>query len=295
MRLAADGFNLQNIETYAHHGIDLIVYSLPCVSLRSICILDETTLSEAKALCAKYSIELGINMMRFFVEDELDDLRKMMHLCVDRQVDVIYFSDMSVYMMAKEMNYENHLIYQPNTLITNSVDAQFYLNQNLYGVTCSREITLEEISAISSKCKGLVEVMAYGYANIMHSKRHLLTSYFSFTGLDDRSDKVLSLVEEQRDGIMPVFQDECGTHVFSDFILALFKEACALEEAGVSQLKIEGILLDSQTVVQVADDFRKVLNHEEKGTDMFEKYQSMNKSISDGFMYQKTSKVKEVL
>lgn len=295
MRLAADGFTLQDIENYSRHGIDLIIYSLPCVSLRPVCTLNESELKEARKMCNDSSIELGINMMRFFVEDELDMLRESMRLCAEHKVDVIYFSDMSVYMMAKEFDYESHLIYQPNTLITNSVDAQFYIDQNLLGVTCSREITLEEIQAISSKCSGLVEVMAFGYANIMHSKRNLLTSYFSFTGLEDRSHKLLDLVEEKREGRMPVFQDECGTHVFSDFVLALFKEVHELEKAHVSQLKIEGIFMDSQKVVRAADDFRKVIAHEADGVEVFDAYKKEFNNLSDGFMYQKTSKVKEAL
>ena len=119
---------------------------------------------------------------RFFVEEELEALREHLQRLKDLDVDGIYYGDEGVYQEAKALGIENRLIYNPDTLITNHSDVQYYLDEGISMVTISKEITLDEICAIAKKVQGECEVIIHGRLNMMHSKRNLLSNYFSFLG-----------------------------------------------------------------------------------------------------------------
>lgn len=238
----------------------------------------------------------AVNLTRFFTEEECEKCKAALVDLKAAEVDQIYFTDCCVLWLAKELNMEDKLIYNPDTLITNASDAQFYLDQKIQMVTLSKEITLDEMCQIASKVKGNLEVIIHGRLNMMHSKRRLLSSYFEFIGkeVDCINQHDMYLMEENRDERMPIVQDELGTHVFTGFTLCAMKEVKPLMEAGISHMRIESLFMNSDEVAQCAMDYRKVLNGEADGTEMFnayrEKYASAN--ISDGFMYKKTSLTK---
>lgn len=160
---------------------------------------------------------------------------------------------------AIQLGMQDRLVYQPDTLITNSADAAFYRAQGCQGVSLAREITLEEICAIASRCSG-VEMLVHGRFSIMHSRRQLLHSYFAFLKRPDddpHGRRDLSLKEETREAHMPIIEDEGGTHVFSEYTLQSFAQIRTLVESGVSRLRIDSIFRDDDWSVPGAQRLSK--------------------------------------
>lgn len=292
MKLICDCFEIGNLSQYAKSGIKRIIVSMPKVAARPARVYKRNEVKEAAEKAHDLGLEIGMNMLNFMMEDETEMFRDALLFCRENKIDRIYFSDMGVYQLAREMNMEKSLIYQPTTLIASSSDANEYLKLGIDKVVLSREITLEDLKSILSSCKGC-EVSVFGYNAMMHSKRRLLSSYFEFTGLADKSSsKDLYLMEENRDEKMPVFQDETGTHILSGHVFCLFKEISELHNC---DFRIEGIHLKEEIVLQAAEDIQKIISHEADGKMLFEKYQKdyPEYALSDGFMYKKTSLVKE--
>ena len=159
----------------------------------------------------------------------------------------------------------------------------------------AREITLEEIERIAEK-RSEIEVLIHGRFSIMHSRRMLLTNYFSFLGKkhDIRGKRNLALREATRVALMPIVEDEAGTHVFSEYTQQSFAQIADLSSAGVERFRIDSIFHDDDWSVQALKDYHAVLKHPEKAQAVIEKWKKdTDSNYSEGFYYTKTTLVKE--
>lgn len=292
MKLICDCFQIHDLNIYKNNGIDRIIVSLDKVSVRPVRVVSLNELKDLVNKAHSIDLEVGLNMLNFMMEEEINVFEDTLKTCKEIGVDKVYYSDMGVYQLAKDLDMVSKCIYQPTTLIACSLDANHYLSLGIDKVVLSREITFEEMKDILSKCDGC-EASVFGYNAMMHSKRTLLSSYFEFTHLEDRSkSKDLYLMEENRDERMPVFQDDTGTHVLSGSVFSMFKELIDLKGCN---FKIESIHLNEELVLKVANDICDIVKGIKDGHQVFDEYQRNypELNITDGFMYKKTSLVKE--
>lgn len=275
-----------------------VILPIPFFSVRKMNAFSFEEVSEIIPVLKQMGIKAYVPFNRFFVESELETLKEGLKKLKELQVDYIYFTDEGVLQCAKELKMEQYLIYQPDTLITNALDAQYYLNEGIARVCLSREITLDEIKQIASKVehKEQLEVMIHGRMPMMHSKRELLTSYMTFLKRQDevKNKFTLSLREETREDRMPIIEDEHGTHVYSGFTLASFEEIKQLDEAGIQYGRMETMFHDAKYEIETLQLYRDVLNGVQSGSEVQTMYQDKYQEdhVTHGFYYTKTSKTK---
>lgn len=290
-------FSLEDLKKLKEAGSTSVVIGTPFFSVRNVHDFSVEELPLVKKECHKLGLRMYVLVNRFFVEEELEALREHLQRLKDLDVDGIYYGDEGVYQEAKALGIENRLIYNPDTLITNHSDVQYYLDEGISMVTISKEITLDEICAIAKKVQGECEVIIHGRLNMMHSKRNLLSNYFSFLGKEEniRNKMDLYLMEEHRDEHMPIVEDETGTHVFTGFTLSSFDEIKDMVHAGIRHFRIDGIFHDVDYVIEALKLYQSVLQDEVKGREVFEAYKKKYEKdhVTHGFYYTKTSKVKE--
>lgn len=290
-------YALEDIQKLKDAGSTTVVVGTPFFSVRSVCTFPVDMLALIKEECNKQGVKLFVLVNRFFVEDEIDLLRNHLKLLKELDVDGIYFGDECVLYEADILGMKDKLIYNPDTLITNHGDVQYYLDEGIQMVTISKEITLSEICTIAQKVNGNCEVLIHGRLNMLHSKRNLLTNYMSFLKRDDKvhDNMNLYIMEEKRDEKMPILEDETGTHIFSGFTLASFEELQDMVNAGIQHFRIDGIFHNIEYVLEALKLYKEVLDGKRKGHETFIEYQKQyeNDNVTHGFYYTKTSKVKE--
>ena len=294
--ITIDCIELNAIEKLIHAGAKRLIFSLSFVSARPCCCLDLPQLREAIDLVHKYDCEAAINFTRFFMEEELNVCEKMLLECHRMNADIFYFTDMCVLQLAQLHGFADKCIYDPQTLITNASDAQFYLDEGIHGVTVSNQITLEEICEIGKNTKGNCEVMIHGRMLMMHSKRRLLSSYFEFVHMENKADsKDLYLMEENREERMPIYEDDQGTHVYSGTTLCSFQEINQMKECGIQEFRISPVHMSVEEACQILCDYQDVLAQKKDGSRLFEEYKEKypQQNISTGFLHRATSLVKE--
>lgn len=290
-------YALEDIQKLKEAGSTTVVVGTPFFSVRSVCQFPVDMLASIKEECVKHGVKMYVLVNRFFVEEEIEALREHLQLLKELDVDGIYFGDECVLYEADILGIKDKLIYNPDTLITNHGDVQYYLDDGIQMVTISKEITLSEICTIAQKVTGNCEVLIHGRLNMLHSKRNLLTNYMSFL---EREDKVhdnmhLYIMEEKRDEKMPILEDETGTHIFSGFTLASFEELQDMVNAGIRHFRIDGIFHNITYVLEALKLYKEVLDGKRKGHETFIEYQKQyeDDNVTHGFYYTKTSKVKE--
>lgn len=232
---------------------------------------------------------------RMIFDEDFTELRNYLTYLNEVRIDGIYYIDLAVYMMAKELGMEDKLIYVPGATITNSKDALVYLNQGIKMVELANELTLDEKVEIISILKEKCEVIIHGRLVMSYSKRQLLSNYLEEIEVDRNvKDKTsLYIIEETRDSHMPIIEDSFGTHIYSGYTLNSFQEIQGLVEAGLEYLRIDSIFYDSEYVCDILQAYQAIL----KGDDSVTVEDEFRKKYSDdiletGFYYQKTNLVK---
>lgn len=297
MKFIVHAFKLQHLSDLKNAGAYGVICSNPFFSARGVVQIPENELKDYREECKKLGLRCYVQVNRFFIESELPQLQKHLLYLKEIEIDGIYFGDEAVLMLAKKLQMEDKLIYNPDTLLTNAMDVRYYLNENIKMVTLSREITLDEICGIAKQCQPeRLEVVIHGRLNMMHSKRYLISNYLRFIKQeqDIKNKHSLFIMEETRDEHMPIIEDDLGTHVFSGFTLASFEEIERLQDANITHVRIEGMFHDVEYTIEALSLYQDILNKERIPEDVMLEYQNKydKDHVTSGFYYQKTSKTK---
>lgn len=292
----ATPFAFGDIEKLKTAGAQSVLIAVPFFSARGPACFPIEELPDIKAECVRCQISMYVLVNRIFVEEELERLRDFLKLLKELDVEGIYYGDEGVLYEAARLDMKDRLIYNPDTLITNAMDMQYYLDEGIRMATISKEITLQEMCTVARDVQGECEVVLHGRLNMMHSKRKLLSAYMEFLGKEEAvtDNHQLYLMEETRDDHMPIVEDALGTHVFTGFTLVSFEEIRELYEAGVRHFRIDGIFHDIEYVCEALRLYQDVLKGVRDGRQTYQEYEKKYKEdhVGHGFYYTKTSKVK---
>lgn len=293
-------YTINDLKPLKEAGADGVVIGTPFFSARPAAVFSFEELEALRKKTQTLNLLMFVLVNRMFTEEELDRLTDYLKILKELQVDGIYFCDEGVLQIAKSLQMADRLIYQPDTLLTNSCDVNFYLDEGLKLVTLAKEITLEEMCAIAKQTDGSrIEVIVHGRENMMHSKRRLLSSYMEHIHAKEPvfGKRTLYLREETRDDHFPILEDELGTHVFTGFTLAAFAEIKRLADAGIAYFRIDGIFHDLAYLCEAVRLYRAVLNGEADGAEVFAGYEKRyaDDHVTTGFLYQRTGLHKERL
>lgn len=297
LELITTPYTLEDLKVLKEAGSSSVIVATPFFSVRGVHDFAVEELPVIKRECEALGLRMYVLVNRFFMEEELEALRSHLRLLKELQVDGIYYGDEAVLYEAQRLDMQQLLIYNPDTLVTNHSDVQYYLSEGVQMVTLSKEITLEEICAIAKTAPGRCEAVIHGRLNMMHSKRLLLSNYMSFLHRKEqvRNNRQLFLMEENRKEHMPILEDDSGTHIFSGFTLASFAEILPMADAGIRHFRIDGIFHDLPYVCEALSLYKEVLEGSRKGEEVFAEYAKKytQDNVTHGFYYTKTSKVKE--
>lgn len=287
-------YEIEDLSELKAAGADAVIISTPVFSTRGAHNFAIQALPQIKQECVRLNLQLFVQVNRFFIESDLSALYTHMKFLKSIQVDGIYFGDEAVLQIGEELGMKDLLIYQPDTLLTNSPDVNFYLKQGIHSVSLAKEITLEEIQSISLHTRpAQLEVMIHGRLNMMSSKRKLLSNYFSFIqkDVDMKEHQNLYLMEETRDEHMPIVEDDAGTHIFSGFTLCSFEEIESLKQMGIGYVRIEGFGKDLAYCIQTLSLYKEILAGTKNASDVYTMYQNEYPldHNTKGFLYTKTS------
>lgn len=297
MKFITTPFTIEDIPKLKKAGADAVIISTPFFSARGVTEFAIPELIQIREISKQHHVEMFVQVNRFFMEEELAQVKAHLQYLKEIAVDGIYFGDEGVLYIAKELGIEHLMIYAPDTLITNHEDANFYLKQYIHSVVLAKEITLAEILEIAKKSEGMrLEVILHGYLSMMHSKRQLLSNYMKFIkkDIDVHKKRSLYLMEETRDAHMPIIEDDVGVHIFSGFIQCGFDEIKQFEEAGIGYVRIDGIFKDTDYILEMLQLYHGILTDTIDPKEAKERYVQTypNDVIDAGFLYTKTSKSK---
>ena len=284
---------IENFARLKEAGADAVLIGTDFYSARAMACIALSDYPKAKQEAQRLSLKLYVLMNRMFAETELDAMRTHLHLLKELDVDGIYYGDEGVLWESMRLGMQDKLIYHPDTLLTNSYDVNYYLQEGIQRVVLAKEITFEEIKHIAhNTIPSRIEMLVHGRVNLIHSKRWLLSAYMEHLGkpCDLHARKDLAIIETKREEAMPILEDDLGTHVFSGYTLASFEELDELLEVGYTHFRIDGIFYDIDWVCEALRLYRSIEAKESKGREVFRSYAQthLEAHVGSGFYYKKT-------
>lgn len=282
--------NIDLLNKYSKDNIDGLLFGGP-LSLRFNYSLKEIEMIDVYCLRNNLKRYVVIDAFiseydRVLVNDYLEFLKKL-------DVDGIYFTDLGIINVASAIGIRNKLIYDPDTLLTNSLDVNFYLRQGI-GTVLARELSFDEVKHILEKNPGKCDMQIFGHLKLSYSKRQFMTNYFKYIGkeVDVLNKRSIRLVEEHRNYKLPIIEDKYGTRIYSDYVLLMYKEYLELRPLLKRAIIDDTFIEKNELTLAALRDYKRVsdMNAEFLEENITALYN--NVSFSNGYLSNKTSKVK---
>lgn len=297
MKFIVTPFMLEDLKKYKEAKADGVLVGLKSFSVKSTVQLSIEELKTWCQMCENLDLECYVLLNRFFFEEDLEALEGIIKCLTQISVSGIYYNDEAILYIAKNYGLQSKLIYQGETLLTNHMDVDAYLEEGIQGVVLAKEITLDEMEAIAktsdaSKC--IVQI--HGHMAMMHSRRSLLTNYMQFLQREKeiQPSSVYYIQESTRDLKMPIYEDTFGTFIYSGDIQVSFSQIQFFMQSQIHAVIIDGMFQDSQYVLQMLVWYHQILENKIDGLEAERLYKEtyQQHEISSGFLYRKTSKTK---
>ena len=250
---------LKSLEQAQADGIILPVQHF---SIRQNAFLDLDSLKEVTLRLKNQNIKVYFNLLKMLTQSDLEQAEKLLIMAKELDVDGLYIADEGWLEMAGQLNLIDRLIYQPETLIVNGMDADFYADLGLQAVSLAHELSIDEIEAIAADSHASLEVLIQGRYSWMYSRRKLITNYFDAIDLQEPviDNKAYDLQEATREGVMKIVENEAGTHVFADEPIASFSVMERLKKAGIQRFRIDTMFEDAEKGAACLHLYRQALN-----------------------------------
>lgn len=293
MKLAVTLFDVNNVNRLLDLGADIIIAGHGEFANRLVHSFTEEELTEISTMVHKQGKELYVPVNRIVHNDHLEAIGAHLDFLKTIAVDGIFFGDVGLYQLAKEREMVSILIYNPETLNTNSFDPIFWSSLGIKGITVAKEIPLHDILDICKQSPISVSMTGHGHLNMFHSRRPLIENFFKYKDEEHEeyvNNRKLRLVEEVRNESYPIFQDDHGTHIFRERPMQAFKEILQLENH-LDVFIIDAILQDEVYLESVLSHYVDILAT--KNIDLAQTVTQQYESTHDsGFLYKKTVYVK---
>lgn len=289
MKFAVTPFSIESINDLCNHGADIFVVGTEEFSNR---LAHSFTMDEIETLVTvihQREKEVYISANMIVHHSDLEKIESFLGEMKKLEVDGIIFGDLAVYQIAKRLEIQHLLIYNPETLNTNYFDPIFWDKKGIKGLTISKEITLDDIKKIAEKSTIEISIIGHGHLNMFHSRRPLIENFFKYNKdsfeqyIENRN---LKLVEEIRDEAYPIFQDIHGTHIFRDKALESYQEIITLSKI-IDVFIVDGIFKDTNYMIETMKNYQLILQNNDplQATNISKHYESDHDS---GFLYKKT-------
>ena len=289
MKLTVTPFHVSNIKKLAEAGAEVFIIGNDKYANRLVNSFSELEIKEAIDIIKSMDKEVIISMNLIIHNSDIEQVSEYLETLKVQNVDGIIFGDLGLYNIAKRKQMEHLLIYNPETLNTNFYDKTFWAKKGIRGIIISKEITLHDINEISKGKTIEIGLIGHGHLNMFHSRRPLISNFFKFNDEESKDyikNRNLRLVEELRDEVYPVFQDEHGTHIFREKAMESYNEIIELSKS-LDLFIIDSIFKDPEYLLNTVQNYKEIL-HTKNQTLANVTSDELKESHDSGFLYKKT-------
>ena len=245
-----------------------------------------TKIKVVKKHCLEKQKKIYILINKIFKDEQLPSLKKFMEKLIEIQVDGFFFTDFSVFMIAKELNVDSKCIFYHETFLRNSYDILTYQELGIPYLFCSKDMHIEDIQHLPENQKNHYGILCFGYIPLYESERKIVSHYLKRHQLDKNfvHSKNLYLKEETREDKYKVLQQKNIASIFDSKVLSYLSSMKELSQH-ISMFLLDGLFFEVSYLEKVLHLFQKALTED---IDM-EALKKLDETIefTDGFLHKR--------
>lgn len=245
------------------------------------------TLEEIEKISKNYNNgEIFVKINKNLMNDDIDKVRDALIKLDKLKVKGIYFYDLAILQLKKELNLEVDLVWNQTHMVNNYKTCNYYFEKGVKYALLGKEITLDEIKEILDKSKITSMVEVVSRPSVAFSKRKLVSNYLKNEGRD--LENKLTIKEKITDTFYDVLEDKNGTSFYLNRIMngtSIIKE---LFDSGCSYIIFREYGLEDYFFQLIIDTKKYILNGclENDYNDYVDKYKILGDDTN--FFFKKT-------
>ena len=241
---------------------------------RELCTLDNLRKIKAQNLVPILDYSLMVTPF------EIEKLTKEIMTFKDEDC-LFYITDLGLAHILKEANLITRTIYDPITMLTNSLDVNEYASYGFKALGLSNEITIEDTKNIvlNSVCPLFIQV--FGHRLMFHSRRKLTSLYAEKLNVTFEQ-KNMVIKEATREDYFPIEETKNGTYIYRSYAINMLEK---LKELDIDFIFLNSYRIVFSTYLEVVKIYADYLEDKLNLAEALEKFRSLNVHTEDGFMY----------
>ena len=161
------------------------------------------TIDDIKKIHKETNKKIFVIINKIIENDEIDNLKNTIIKLDKLKICGIFFYDLSIIELKKELNLKIDLVWNNTHMVTNYYTCNYYYDKGCEYSYLSNEITMNEIIELKKNTKSSLIFMLLGYPVVSFSKRKLLTN--------GEFDKEIIIKEPKSGQEYRVIESEYGT------------------------------------------------------------------------------------
>ncbi len=247
----------------------------------------EATIDEIEKLLKKYpNIELFVSLNKNMFSIDLNYLEKILIKLSKLTIKGLFFYDLSVLKINKELNLGLNLVVSQDHLITNYNICNYYFDHGVNYANLSSDITLEEIKEIDAKTNINLMVFLVGHLLVSHSKRKLVTNFYQFINKKKFGDYHL-IKEKGQNEEYYIIDNNIGTNILTKKVLNANQAFLDLKDI-ISYGILDSNLMEEDVFLEILKFYSLNLNGKINNQEFIEKTDNLIKERHEGFFNRKT-------
>ena len=274
---------ISDLSIYKEKGINTFILGMEKYSIN----YPTVSLDKIKELSKEYNLFIAINKNIF--NSELDEVLSILKELEKLNILGVLYYDLGVLNLVIDNKIDLDLVWHQTHMVTNYNTCNFYNGLGVKYGFVANEITLDEIIEINDKTDMKLFVEVFGYPIVSHSRRKLLTNYFTSIN-KSKENRTYNLVE--RDAKLRIKESDDGASILNGYITNGIKPLFSLIENKIAYGVLDMQEIDMDICLKVLDKYLYVLNNY-SNISVFEKesiINSVNELIGDNtnFFFKKT-------
>lgn len=282
MNIVASIYDISQIEKLNNLATHVLIPVQDFQSSKGLNLLDSI------ALCKTYGLKPILKMDGMIHEYMLEKFKNL--ILEYKSFDCLfYITDLGAAKILIDLGLVERTIFNPNTLITNYLDAKLYANYGFDAISMSLEVTINDVIKTIELTKVNMFYLVFGHQLMFHSKRMLVSLYEKKENLDIKRDNMY-LIEEKRKDKYPLLETNLGTYIYRSYQLSLIKH---IKELNLKYAYFESRFIEFDTYLKVLKIYNKYLNDEINLDEAVNYISTLELNIEDGFTYKDSVYQKE--
>lgn len=269
-----------NIEEYLKIGAKAFIFGLRGFSTNEE---NSKTIDEIKKIREEYNdIDIFITMNNCIFNSELEKLEQVLEEIDKLNIQGILFYDLAILNIHQRKKLKTDLVWNQTHMVTNYNTCNYYYEAGVSYGYLSSEITLDEMVEIKEKSKMKFFVSVFGYPVMSHSKRKLLSNFFSYN--QKKLEEKEYLIKE-RGEVYKIKEDETGDTIYYGKLLNGSSALQTLKNKEFPYLVATEDGIDHDLFMKVCALYQQVLEKEDSKI-----LEEIEEKIGNntGFFYKKT-------